>query len=487
MWKVISDLFFPSEYMPHGSCYLWQPSLVWLNVVSDLLITFAYFSIPAFLIYFVRKRSDVPFTNIFFLFGAFIISCGTTHLLEVWTLWHPAYWVLGGVKLFTALVSVYTVIEIIPIIPKALSLPSLEELAALNQELITQIGEREEAEKQIRHLYTQLEQRVVERTLDLELLNLQIEESKYFAEKIADLTPNIIYIYDLLEKRNIFCNRFVHELLGYSAPEVEAMGQMVLDKIVHPEHLEELKEHFQSCLQLQGDQFIEIEYRIQDSKGKLRWLSARDAVFERNKDGTPKQIIGIAYEITKRKETELEFKKLNQELVSQVDELESRTQEMIQLGELTDYLQACLTASEAEKALPDLLKPLFPDCSGTVFMFRPSKDLLEAVANWGEAHVTNQILLPSECWGIRRGSIHKAQSQSPKLFCQHIEPHPITGTTVCLPLSAQGETLGLLNLYFPQEQDLTEGKQRLGETVSKQLALSFANLKLQQSLLASST
>lgn len=482
MWKVISDLFFPTEYMPHGTCYLWQPSLIWLNVVSDLFIAFAYFSIPACLIYFVRRRSDVPFANIFVLFGAFIISCGTTHLLEVWTLWHPAYWVLAGVKLLTALVSIYTVIEIIPIIPQALSLPSPAELGALNEELITQIDQREEAEKEIRQLYTQLEQRVVERTLDLELLNLQIQENKYFAEKITDLTPNIIYIYDLAENRNIFCNRFVNELLGYSPQEVQAMGQMVLAKVIHPDHVEEIKEHFHSCLDLKGDQFIEIEYRVQDVKGKSRWLAARNAIFERDQDGIPKQIIGIAYEITKRKETELQLKQLNQELASRVNELESRTQEMIQLGELNDYLQACLTTSEVEKALPDLLKPLFPNCSGSVFIFRPSKDLLEAVATWGDTQVSNQMLLPSECWGIRRGSIHKAQITSPKLFCQHIEPHPLSGATLCLPLSAQGETLGLLNLYFPQEKDLTAGKQRLGETVSKQLGLSFANLKLQQTL-----
>lgn len=482
MWKIISDIFFPTEYMPHGYCFLWQPYLVWLHVVSDVLITLAYYSIPAFLIYFVRNRKDVPFPTIFILFGAFIISCGTTHILEVWTLWHPSYWVLGGVKLFTALVSLYTVVEIIPIIPKALSLPSPAELEALNQELMVQIGEREDTEKELRKLYTQLEQRVVERTLDLELVNLQLQESKYFAEKITDLIPNIIYLFDLKEQKNVFCNSFITEILGYSPQDIQLMGTNLLDQLIHPEDLAKTKQHFENCLNLKDDELSEIEYRIKDTKGQWRWLISRDTVFERNGEGKPLQTIGIAYETTDRKQGELELKSLNLELASQVHELEARNFEMIKLGEINDYLQACLTIKEAETALSDLLKPLFPDCAGSVFMLKSSKNLLETVATWGESGVTHNILLPSECWGIRRGVAHKAESTTPSLLCQHIESQPSSGATYCNPLSAQGETLGLLHLYFKEAEQLTPSKERLAQTVCQQLALSFANLKLQQTL-----
>jgi len=86
MLELAQHLLLPSQYIPHGHCYLWQTPLVTLHVMSDALIAIAYFSIPALLIYFVRKRGDVPFSNVFVLFGAFIILCGAGHLLNIWTL-----------------------------------------------------------------------------------------------------------------------------------------------------------------------------------------------------------------------------------------------------------------------------------------------------------------------------------------------------------------------------------------------------------------
>ncbi len=85
MSDIISELwtnFFTSEsFIPHGHCYLWQRNLVWLHILSDAFIALAYYSIPATLFYFVRKRQDLPFDWIFLLFSAFIVACGTTHLI----------------------------------------------------------------------------------------------------------------------------------------------------------------------------------------------------------------------------------------------------------------------------------------------------------------------------------------------------------------------------------------------------------------------
>lgn len=146
MSEILKQLFSPSQYIPHGHCYLWQSQLVGLHIVSDLLIGIAYYSIPAMLIYFIYKRSDVPFLGIFGLFGAFIILCGTGHFLEVWTLWHPVYWLTGIEKALTALVSCYTALELVTQLPKFLALQTPERLAAINRELQNQIVERQQAE-----------------------------------------------------------------------------------------------------------------------------------------------------------------------------------------------------------------------------------------------------------------------------------------------------------------------------------------------------
>ncbi len=135
MSALFESLFSPSWYIPHGHCYLWQTPLVTLHVVSDALIAIAYFSIPAMLIYFIQKRKDIPFSNVFALFGAFIVLCGTGHLLDIWTLWHPAYWVSGAERALTALVSCFTALQLVNLLPQFLALKTPEQLEAINQKL----------------------------------------------------------------------------------------------------------------------------------------------------------------------------------------------------------------------------------------------------------------------------------------------------------------------------------------------------------------
>lgn len=134
-------------FIPHGHCYLWKPGLVGLHLVADSLIALAYFSIPLTLLYFIHQRRDVPFNSIFLLFSAFIISCGITHVFEIWTLWHPTYWLSGLSKAITAFVSVYTAIALVSLMPQALVLPSL---AVTNQTLEAEVAERRKTEAALR-------------------------------------------------------------------------------------------------------------------------------------------------------------------------------------------------------------------------------------------------------------------------------------------------------------------------------------------------
>jgi PAS domain S-box-containing protein len=146
----VLNLFSSGAFIPHGHCYLWKPGLVWLHVMSDALIAIAYYSIPITLVYFVRKRDDLPFNWIFLLFGAFIVACGTTHIMEIWTLWHPTYWLSGFIKAITALVSVYTALMLVPLVPLALALPNPRQLEKANLELEREITERKQAEEALR-------------------------------------------------------------------------------------------------------------------------------------------------------------------------------------------------------------------------------------------------------------------------------------------------------------------------------------------------
>jgi PAS domain S-box-containing protein len=128
MLEVIRRFFSTDGFMPHGMCYEWDPGIIWLNVVSDGLITLAYYSIPLTLLYFVHKRKDLQFSWIFICFALFIVACGTTHLLEIWDIWHPVYWLTGSVKALTAAVSIVTAILLVRLVPAALALPHPEKL-----------------------------------------------------------------------------------------------------------------------------------------------------------------------------------------------------------------------------------------------------------------------------------------------------------------------------------------------------------------------
>ena len=131
---IISSLVNTSTLLPHGFCINWTPALLWLYVISDALIVLAYYSIPITLVYFVWHRKDLAFSKIFMMFGAFILACGTTHLLGIITLWHPIYWIDAGMKAFTALISVVTALVLIKLIPQALKLPTTAQLTHEVQE-----------------------------------------------------------------------------------------------------------------------------------------------------------------------------------------------------------------------------------------------------------------------------------------------------------------------------------------------------------------
>lgn len=126
----------------------YEPHLIWLHFVSDLLIALAYFSIPIALVTFVRRRRDLGFTWVFWMFAAFIWLCGATHILGVWNLWQPIYKLDGIVKLITGVVSLATAVALWPLIPRALALRSPAQLGAVVEERTAELARMTEERQQ---------------------------------------------------------------------------------------------------------------------------------------------------------------------------------------------------------------------------------------------------------------------------------------------------------------------------------------------------
>jgi signal transduction histidine kinase len=143
--QYLQQLWETNSLSPHGICLLWRPELIWTHVVADSLIGIAYYSIPIALAFFVSRRHDIQFGWIFWAFAMFILACGTTHFFSIYTLWVPDYGTEALIKAITAALSIVTAVAVWLLLPKALAIPSTEELRKLNEELIQQISERNAA------------------------------------------------------------------------------------------------------------------------------------------------------------------------------------------------------------------------------------------------------------------------------------------------------------------------------------------------------
>lgn len=150
MIEWLHALFATRGLAPHGYCLLWDPRLIWTHVISDAVIAAAYFSIPIVLSLFLARRRDIEFGWLVGLFALFIVACGSTHVLNIVTLWIPAYGAEALVKALTALASIGTAIALWPLLPRFIALPSPAQLQRANADLRREAEERLRVEDQLR-------------------------------------------------------------------------------------------------------------------------------------------------------------------------------------------------------------------------------------------------------------------------------------------------------------------------------------------------
>jgi len=242
--------------------------LVWLHVISDSLIALSYFTIPFTLLWFVRKRRDLPFSWMFVLFGAFIVACGATHVMAVWNLWHAQYWLAGGLK---AVTSMATAILLARLVPRALELPDIGEWAQANVALESEIHERRELE-----------------------IDLRISESRFREQAdLLDLTYDAVIVRNL-RKEITYWNHGAEELYGWRAEETLRTVTHELLQTVFPKELAEIEAETRERGSWEG----ELTHRRRDDAlvtVSSRWVLRSDAegipsgILESNRDISSKR------------------------------------------------------------------------------------------------------------------------------------------------------------------------------------------------------
>lgn len=291
--------------MPHRYCYLWNPLILWLHVISDSLITVSCFCIPIALVYLVRRRRDLPFNSIFWMFGLFITGSGATHLMEVWTVWHPSYLLAGIVKAMTAMVSVATALMLIPLIPHAIALPSSEPMR--------DVTEREQAEARLAEQTEELSRQADE------LLRSQqaLESQKLMLQSVLDSMAEGLVAADE-QGRFIIWNPAAVRILGSGAANLPSREWtpfygLYLEDMVTPFPADQLP----LVRAIRGEASNAQMFVRNPKLDHGVWIEVSGCPLI-DKHGVVRGGVAAFRDITRRKADEQEIRKLNDELEARV-------------------------------------------------------------------------------------------------------------------------------------------------------------------------
>jgi diguanylate cyclase (GGDEF)-like protein/PAS domain S-box-containing protein len=361
-----------------------------------------------------------------------------------------------------------------------------------HQRMVNQVDQelarRLRSEEALQQLTEVLEERVVDRTAELEKVNQgfvleilqrervqdELEKTNKYLEKIFENSADGIGIVD--ERGNITkWNKAAEEIYGYNADEL--LGKTVFHLYADKDELDGM------ITKLRQEGYVrnyEIDMRKRDGNVITCSLSIR---MLRNNDNKVIGSVTVARDLTETKSTLANLKLTNEKLQGLVMESEHRNRQMAMLQEMGDVFQASQTLEETYEAIAHFGTKFFPGFTGALYMRNSSKNLFEAVATWGEKPPQEQVFGHLECWALRRNRMNLVVGSASLLRCQHVSS-PSAGGYLCVPMMAQGEALGILHLQTvsPEEEESIKAAGQLASTVAEGMALALANMKLRETL-----
>lgn len=266
IWPRLLTGVADESFLPHKYCYLSNPRLVWLHVLSDTIIALSYLAISLMLVYVVhRARRDIPMSWVFLAFGLFIVACGGTHLMEVITVWKPYYWLAGDVKVVTAIASLATALALPPAIPRLFDLLAASRVAA-------------------------------ERKQQLEAANTRLLELDRLTTGLASsgTSSMVTWEWDVATDRVNWLSA-PEAVFARRADQVSTVKDVF--ETVHPEDVERVRASLDRGRSENAEYYA--EFRVIWPDGTPRWVIGRGKMYFEN--GQPHSMVGVNMDITDRK------------------------------------------------------------------------------------------------------------------------------------------------------------------------------------------
>jgi diguanylate cyclase (GGDEF)-like protein/PAS domain S-box-containing protein len=348
-----------------------------------------------------------------------------------------------------------------------------------------------------------LEQQVFERTTQLKDANERLQKESYF-RLMADAVPQFIWTSN--SQGNVdYCNRCTLDYCGLTINELGGMGW--LKAAVHPDDKAARQEKLERALRT-GEPY-DLEYRLRGKDGEYRWFLLRARPI-RNEAGEIEKWIGTCTDIENQKQNQKVLEeqilertmqladantRLQEEMVEKdfarneldiqnekmMSELEKRSERATMLAKMGELLQSCISRDEVFAAALGYAPKIFPAVRGALALLNDARNLAEVTGSWAECVIPVREFEPSQCWALRTGHPHFVVAGDTTARCRHAEG--VNGTYLCVPIMAQGETLGVLHFQVTEEApQMDPSELSFKTTFAGQVGLSIANIRLREAL-----
>ena len=334
----------------------------------------------------------------------------------------------------------------------------------------------------------------------LKFKDINARQKHLFIGIIRDITEQKIYENKRTQSEKVFRNSFDHApigmmvlnmknkiirvnqalctMLGHSDSEIIGLNI----KSLLPEHLRaENTLPFQKLTEL-GIKNYTIESPMLTKSGEIINTTSTVTLFLSANDEDSFFVAQIQ-DVTMQQKYEAELRQTNDELQNKFKELKNHTRITEELNNMNGILQACLTTAEALTPIERFAEKLFDDIHGAVYLSTPDTGHMELALRWGEANDNVDLIKKEDCWALRRSQAHTVKDPRDQISCYHYDNAVIEGQ-ICIPLTAQGELIGLITLYSVDsnfKERLTETS-RLALSFADHIALSLSNIRLREKL-----